>query len=150
MSSSRNALIFGLVIAMLAVGGVAVYAFTNWQQPAPNSDQSQADTPTGSSDPASDSAPTPSERVAISFTNSGFEPTSVTVKKGTVITVTNNSSEDVQFSSDEHPSHRDNTEMNLPVLSPGESDSYTANTVGTWGFHDHLNDEMTGTITVTE
>lgn len=149
-NSSRKTLIIGVIIAVLVIGGVTAYALTNQQEPAPNSEQTQADTPTGSDDRASDTAPTPSERVAISFTDNGFEPDSVTVKKGTVITVTNNSSEDVQFSSDEHPSHRDNTEMNLKVLSPGESGSYTANTVGTWGFHDHLNDEMTGTVTVTE
>lgn len=146
---SSKGLVVGIVIAVLAIGGLSVYALQS-QKEAPTSNQNQADSTTGSSDPASEAAPTPSERVAITFTNDGFEPKSVTVKKGTVITVTNNSSSDVEFSSDDHPTHRKNTEMNLKSLSPGESESYTATVTGTWGFHDHLDDDKTGTVTVTE
>lgn len=86
----------------------------------------------------------------ITFTDEGFTPAEITVKKGTKITVINNADRDVQFSSDEHPSHRDNPEMNLRTLGTGESDSYTANTVGTHMFHDHIDESQVGTVIVTE
>lgn len=146
---SPKPLVAGIIVVLL-LAAAGVYVFATQQQAAPHSDQNQADTSTGSADPANEAAPTPSERVAISFTNNGFEPDSVTAKKGTIITVTNTSSRDVQFSSDDHPSHRKNTEMNLKTLSPGESDSYTATAVGSWGFHDHIDDIKTGMVTVTE
>lgn len=86
----------------------------------------------------------------ITFTDQGFTPREITVKKGTKITVVNSSNTDVQFSSDEHPTHRDNPEMNLKTLAPGESASYTAETVGTHPFHDHIDESKTGTVIVTE
>lgn len=86
----------------------------------------------------------------IVFTNEGFTPNNLTVKKGTVITVKNESSKSVQFSSDDHPTHRLNTEMNLKTLAAGESASFVAETVGTHGFHDHIDDSKTGTLVVTE
>ena len=151
---SRKTPLIAAIIVVIALMGLTVYALQasngSNEEKATTSSQNQSDTTTGSTDPASEAAPTPSERMALSFTDSGFEPEQITVKKGTVITVTNNSSKDVQFSSNEHPSHRDNTEMNLKTLSPGESESYTATVVGTWGFHDHIDDSKMGTVVVTE
>lgn len=146
--SSRGPII-AIVIIVLALAGLAVYALSARQNqtPATSDVSSNTDSTTDAEDQA---APTPSERVAITFNSSGFEPSELTVKKGTIITITNNSSNDIQFSSDDHPSHLENNEMNLKVLSPGESTSYTPQKVGKWGFHDHLNDTKTGTITVTE
>ena len=38
----------------------------------------------------------------------------------------------------------------MSVLAPGESGTFTAETVGTHGFHDHIDDSKTGTLVVTE
>lgn len=143
-------LLIGIVIAALAIAGLVVFVLSGQPAEAPNSADNQAETSTGSTEQDSEVTPNPSERMTITFTDNGFEPRVLTVKKDTVITVKNESSRSVQFSSDDHPAHRDNTEMNLGVLSPGESDSYAATTVGEWGYHDHLNESKTGTITVTE
>jgi hypothetical protein len=145
---SFKGLTIGAVIIILALAGLAVYALSIQSK-------TQETTGTESNTNVSESqeeqeVPTPSERVTITFTNNGFEPNDLIVKKGSIIVVLNESSNDVQFSSDEHPSHRDNDEMNLPVLSKGQSESFTATKTGTWGFHDHLNESKTGTITVTE
>jgi plastocyanin len=145
--SFRGPLI-GVVVIVLALAGLAVYALSNQSQTPETSNV--ASNTNATPDRADQAAPTPSERVSITYTNSGFEPRSLTVKKGTIITVKNESSSDVQFSSGEHPSHRANPEMNLEVLSSGESGSYTTTKVGTWDFHDHLNENRTGTITVME
>lgn len=147
--TSRTAPIIAIIIAVLAIAGLTVFALNNQPNDEP--------TPTGQSgavrpdDTTTDeAAPTPSERMSIVYSDNGFEPADITVKKGTVITVKNESSRDVQFSSADHPTHQENNEMNLKTLSPGESDSYTASKAGTWGYHDHIDESQTGTVTVTE
>lgn len=140
--------IVGLVIAVLAVAGVVVYAVQNdTSKPAT---KPTTTTTTASSPSATDTVPAPSERVTIAFTDQGFEPSKVTVKKGTTVVIQNKSSRSVQFSSDDHPAHTENTEMNLGVVKTGEFGSYVADKAGTWGYHDHLDEVKTGTVTVTE
>jgi len=88
--------------------------------------------------------------VTISFTDQGFAAKSYTVKVGDEVKVENNSSMQLQFSSDDHPTHTEETELNLKVLAAGESVSFIATKVGTWGFHDHLHSQYTGELMVTE
>lgn len=148
--NTSRGLLIGIITAALAIAGLIIFVLSGRPAEAPDSANNQVKTPTGSSERDNEVAPNPSERMTITYTNNGFEPNSLTVKKGTVVTVNNESSRNVQFSSNDHPAHTDNTEMNLGTLAPGESDSYTATAVGTWGYHDHLDENETGTITVTE
>jgi plastocyanin len=147
---SKGPVILGLIVALVVLGGIVVFALNSQQRTAPTSASNQSDVTTGSTEDDNQAAPNPSERMTITFTDDGFSPEEITVKKGTVVTVKNESTNQVQFSSDEHPTHRDNTEMNLMTLSPGETDSYTATVVGTWKYHDHIDESKTGTVTVTE
>lgn len=145
----NNKLVIGIIVGILIIGVGTVYALTN------NSDDSAAPgappTSTGSettnntSDPAGD---TEVLTATITFTDDGFTPSTTTVSKGAVVEVVNNSSSDVQFSSDDHPTHTEETELNLKVLTPGESATFTATKTGTWGYHDHLDDKFTGTLIV--
>lgn len=144
---TSRGLLIGIVIAVLAVAGIIVFILSGQQAKAPTTNQTNT---TNTSNTSDEGAAAPSERMTITYKDSGFEPASITVKKGTAITVKNESSHDVQFSSNDHPTHRLNPEMNLSVLSPGESASYTATKVGTWGYHDHLDTNKTGTVIVTE
>lgn len=108
--------------------------------------QQQAVESSGEGEGEADSA---SEAV-IMFTENGFSPEELEVSEGTRVTVRNESTQRVQFSSDDHPTHRLNIGMNLRTLSPGESDSFIAEPVGTHGFHDHIDDSFIGTLIVTE
>lgn len=148
--NTSKGLLIGIVVAALAIAGLIVFVLNSQPETAPNSDNNQAETPTGSAERDNEVAPNPSERMTVTITSNGFEPSTLTVKKNTVITVKNESGRTAQFASNEHPSHRDNPEMNIKTLAPGESDSYTATAVGKWGFHDHFDETQTGTITVTE
>lgn len=148
--TSRKAPIIAIVIAVLAIAGLTVFALSNQRETTQTADMTSRSEAAEQTTTTDEAAPTPSERMSITYTDNGFEPADITVKKGTVITVKNESSKNVQFSSPDHPTHRENTEMNLKTLSPGESDSYTASEPGTWGYHDHLDESMTGTVTVTE
>jgi len=96
-----------------------------------------------SNDEATDAA------VTITYSDAGFSASAETVRAGDTILVVNNSSEVLQFSSDPHPQHTDNSELNLPTLRPGEQETMVVDKPGKWGFHNHLNDDHFGSITVT-
>ena len=88
--------------------------------------------------------------ITIVFTDDGFEQQSYTVAAGQTVTVKNQSSIEVEFSSDEHPTHTDNPELNMDVLDPGEQGTFTPDRAGEWGIHDHEHPEFTTTLTVTD
>jgi len=88
--------------------------------------------------------------ITIVYTDNGFQSPTYKVAKGEVVTVTNKSTGDLQFSSGNHPTHLEEPELNMNVLAPGESAKFTPTKIGTWIFHDHLHSERTGTLRVTE
>lgn len=149
-------LVIGLVAVVIVVAGFAAVFGLHKNASAPANQEaasSQAADETDSSEQTeatSSNDQTSSQTATITFTDDGFMPSTLTVKKGTVVTVKNSSSNRVQFSSDDHPTHRLDPEINLEVLEPGESASFTAKTVGTHGFHDHIDDSKVGTLIVTE
>ena len=89
-----------------------------------------------------------SSESTIIYTDNGFESADLTVKSGTILEVKNISSKSLQFSSDDHPTHTKNSELNLKVLSPGKSETFKVSKKGTFGYHDHLNKDHTGNLTV--
>ncbi|MFQ5493318.1 MAG: cupredoxin domain-containing protein [Candidatus Dojkabacteria bacterium] len=92
------------------------------------------------------------DSIAIAITDDGFEPATSTVKAGGTISWVNTSSDTVQIGSDDHPTHLLNQELSGDEftldLAVGESITVTVNQTGTWGFHNHLNPSMTGSVTV--
>lgn len=110
-----------------------------------------ATTSTSNSQPNQSNNPNNAQKesaATITYTDNGFQPGKVTVKSGDQITVKNDSPQSLQFSSDPHPIHTDNPQLNQSVLQPGRSQSFTVTSKGTWGYHDHLNEINTGTIIV--
>lgn len=106
------------------------------------------------------------EPVVIVFTDTGYSPKSITIKKGTVVMYKNmSSSKDTWPAVAMHPSHTayDGTTLAehcanpTPTtfdacrrLKPGESWSVTLDKVGTWKYHDHVAASLFGEIIVTE
>ncbi|HEY5695334.1 MAG TPA: cupredoxin domain-containing protein [Candidatus Saccharimonadales bacterium] len=84
----------------------------------------------------------------ITYSDSGFSPKTITVKAGTTITLKNTSAANMQFDSDPHPVHTNDTELNIGSVAAGQSTTFTVNTPGTHGYHNHLNPSDTGTIVV--
>lgn len=144
---SKAVLIVIIVVVAIAVAGVAALIFANPTK-APTTTQNEQTSSNSETD--ANSTGSTAEMATITFTNDGFSPSTLTVKKGTKVTVVNNSNDPVQFSSDDHPTHREDPEINMETLQPGESGSFTVSTVGTHGFHDHIDDSKTGTLVVTE
>jgi plastocyanin len=88
------------------------------------------------------------EANTIVYSDSGFSPAKLTVKTGTSVTIKNASTRAMQFDSDPHPSHTDDTELNVGIVQSGESMTFKVTGKGTHGYHNHLNPSDTGTIVV--
>src|SRR5688572_6293775 len=138
-----------LVIVLLLAIGIGAYALMRDDDFSTNNDTNGGSTSSSnSSENSSESSDVAIDAVTITYTDNGFTPATVTVSSGATITVTNDSSETVGFKSDPHPVHTENTELNLDDLGPGQTDTFTVSTVGSWGYHNHLNPDQTGTIVV--
>jgi plastocyanin len=152
MEQSRSSkLIVGIVLVVVSAGLLIwIFAGRKAEAPASNTESSQEAIQESSASSDSEGKATESSAATIVFTNDGFSPSTLTVKSGTVVTVKNESSNRVQFSSDDHPTHREDPEINMKTLAPGESGTFTATKVGTQGFHDHIDDSQVGTLIVTD
>lgn len=135
------------VVAVLVVGGVILFAS---EKSGENHSNDTATEATSQSAASSESANTTasSETATITYTDNGFAPATITVKSGTTVTVKNASSNSLQFDSDPHPQHTNNKELNVDDVPPGSSQTFVADTKGTFGYHNHLNASDTGTIIV--
>lgn len=145
-----------VLIGIITGAGIILLATWAYIMAQPNANTNKT-TPTpatseesSNNDQSTPEVPTITSEATITYTDEGFNPGTATVKKGAVITVTNKSSSDLQFSSADHPTHLQDPELNMNVLKPGESGNITISTVGTHGFHNHLDAGMTGKIIVTE
>lgn len=88
--------------------------------------------------------------VAITITYDGetFSSSGTTIKSGEKVKVMNASEKDLDFDSDPHPVHTDNSELNAGDIPAGESKTFTLTKKGTWGFHNHLDASQNGKLTV--
>lgn len=133
-----------LAIAVLGlIGGGAWWLMGNkdmGEQTTNSSENSQQSTNGDEVEPAS----------IITYSDTGFRVSEDTIPVGSTVRIVNESNRTLQFSSDPHPQHQDNTELNMPALKAGEQTSFVVHKAGKWGFHNHLNEEDTGSITVTD
>jgi plastocyanin len=114
--------------------------------PAPATNNSPAAQPT-----------TQSGQNVVTYTDSGFSPASLTIKKGDTVTFKNSASDDVRVASNPHPLHTGypttggcvgSTFDSCSNIAPGQSWSFKFDFTGSWGFHNHLNPAEGGTIIV--
>lgn len=90
-------------------------------------------------------------RTVVTFTNKGFSPSPVTVKKGTVVTFVNESNNSMWVASDPHPTHTLLPGFDeLASVGNGGTYDYTFVKVGTWTYHNHLTPTIKGTVIVTQ
>jgi plastocyanin len=149
--------IVAVAVFALVLVGVGAWALTKddgaetsttSQSSASSTSPSDTSTPqneNGQQNTTEENAPTD---VVITYTDDGFTPASVTVKAGTPITVKNESTKVLEFASDDHPDHTDNSELNIGDVPQGSSKTLIINTTGTWGYHNHEHDDDSGRIVV--
>lgn len=145
----KIAIIVGVV---LVLGLGAIVLANNDDQ---NKDTAETNTPTtnqtsgnSASNNNGDTPVSSSDGTTITYNGSSFSPSRLSVKAGTEVTIVNNSDRELEFSSDPHPVHTDNPELNESAIKPGETKTIKPTKTGTWGFHDHLNSSVTGTLVV--
>ena len=136
-------IIVGVVALLLAVVVFAMNAPT--KAPASTStdtsQQSQTTTPANTKEGQEAAA-------TIVYTDSGFEPSTITIKSGDTVRIENKSSMPLSFNSADHPSHTKQPELNIGDVPEGGSREFVVTKVGTWGYHNHDNATDTGTIIV--
>lgn len=111
-------------------------------------------------------APPPAEEEqtnAILFTDKGYQPETITIKKGTTVIFVNTAKTPTWPASADHPTHKvypgsDIAKCGTPEqvnifdackgLAENENWTFTFNEVGTWKYHDHLNPSWLGTVVV--
>ncbi|MBI4062315.1 cupredoxin domain-containing protein [Candidatus Gottesmanbacteria bacterium] len=85
------------------------------------------------------------------YTDSGFMPNTITVKQGTTVRFTNQSSRGMWVASAVHPTHQLLPGFDqLKSVEKGGTYEYTFAKVGTWKYHNHVNATDTGTVVVTQ
>lgn len=159
-----------VLLVIIVVGGWYAYAHrkpmpavqtTNTVQPMDTGTQvSSSPTNTGT-------GATGQKNVTITYTDTGFSPKSVSVPLGATVTWVNNSSQGMWVASNPHPTHTgyDGTAMSQHCQMGGPSSnsvfdecvsvpaggswSFVFGKTGTWGFHNHLSPNLTGSVTVT-
>lgn len=89
-------------------------------------------------------------KVTVNYTDSGFSPKTVTIKKGDSITFINESNGGMSVASDPHPTHTNYPAFDQYKSGEKGSKSYTFvfDKIGSWGYHNHLNSSNTGLVVV--
>lgn len=85
----------------------------------------------------------------VEITDNGFEPSTLTINAGDTVKFENKRSDDAWPASDVHPTHQlyPGFDAKKPLLS-GDSYSFTFTKTGSWGYHNHLEPDVHGTIVV--
>jgi plastocyanin len=87
--------------------------------------------------------------LTVEYTNDGYIPNTLEVKKGDSVTFINKSSRSMWVSSDNHPTHTIYPEFDQRGFSTlGETFTFTFEKPGTWEYHDHLNPRANGSVVV--
>jgi len=148
-----------VLVIIVALGGWYAFSHPTTGTPAMNTVQATT-TDTGAS------SLMPPAPATVTYTDTGFSPTSITVAEGQSVTFTNQSSESMWVASNQHPSHTGydgtnrsahcaasytgTTPLDECAAAPtGGSYTFTFTKTGSWGYHNHANASMAGTIIVT-
>jgi plastocyanin len=87
--------------------------------------------------------------VTVTYTDNGFSPQTITIKKGDIVTFVNKSSIGMWVASNPHPVHTDYPGFDeKAAVGNGGSWSFTFDVVGTHGYHNHKNPSTLGTVVV--
>jgi plastocyanin len=155
-NSNTMKIVVVLVVLVVLIGGV-VWLMNMNNQPV-NTNTGTNTTPESTTPANTDNnsannqtettAPSAAETTTITYDGNNFSPAESTVKAGGTVKVVNNSSGQLSFVSDPHPTHTLNSELNVGDVEAGQTKSVTLNNKGTWGFHNHYKSSSTGKITV--
>ncbi len=147
-----------IVCALLLVGAGCVSQAPTTPPTTPVSQVPTAPPPTPSPRPVPAPAPTPAPAAnVVTYTDSGFSPSVLTVKLGSIVTFQNKASDAMRVASNPHPTHTGyptrggcvgSTFDACKDIGPGTSWTFKFDIAGTWGYHNHLDPKEGGTVVV--
>jgi len=154
-----NKIIIAVIgVAVVAIGGYFLITATN----RPNAPAEQANQQ--EENPIVEIILDPvSKTHEVAYTDGGYAPGSLTIKKGDTVVFKNQSTKLMWTSSAMHPLHMvyggKSLEDHCPDVenddfdqcqnaNPGESWAFTFNKTGTWGYHNHSNSSHFGKVVV--
>lgn len=87
---------------------------------------------------------------SIRYTDNGYDPSIVTIKKGESVQWVNDSTNgEMWVASNPHPQHSDYPGFDqLQGVAKGSIYTFTFNNAGIWGYHNHLSPDKTGRVIV--
>lgn len=140
--------IFAVLIVL--IGGLAVWWFMLRDSDSTPAEEATTETTESETTEADETEAEAPGIVTVSFTDDGWSPRTVgPIPVGTTVRFINQSSSNFQPASNPHPLHTDLEGFDAGrEIPPGGSYSFVFNEVGEWGFHDHPNEDQTGTIIV--
>lgn len=141
------------VIIYLIIGGIiyaGIYYFFLAKKGGYSQSNSQTQPTVQQSSPtsATESPAAQQSQNTVTLTSDGFSPATLTIKTGGTVTWVNKSGETATVNSDPHPTHTDYALLNLGNFPDGGTLTLTFDKPGTFGYHNHLNPSVRGTITV--
>lgn len=144
--------VIGAVIALVILAGLAAAFVIGKDSDKKNEPTNQPTTTETTVVEENNSQPEqPAENVVadtdeVEIENMAFVPANITVKKGTKVTWTNKDDVGHTVTSD----NDSQVVFDSPLLTKGQSFSFTFNEVGTFNYHCQPHPQMTGSVTVTE
>ncbi len=154
----KKIIIFFVVVVAVIVAWVSLRDGDKVAGPVSTPTPTLSVSPTLSPSPTPSATPTPFQQSnTVTYTDSGYSPATITVKKGQIVTWKNNSSKQMRTASAIHPIHSvypttggclGSTFDACTGISSGGTWSFKFDIVGTWKYHNHMNSSHTGTIVV--
>lgn len=144
-----NKVFIVIIIAIIAVGGYFILQPSYRETPMPAEEQAV-------SQKSAEKAPNEEEKI-ITYTDTGYSPSSLQIKAGDSVVFKNNSSQSMWPASAMHPSHKDypttggclgSTFDACKGVQSGDNWSFQFDIAGDWKYHDHLNPKNFGAIIV--
>ncbi len=152
---NRNSIITLIIVAILVVGGI-FYISPNKEVTTTETAIEEATSTTPVTSTETDSGleisvgDVQTGNVTVTYTDSGFSPSTVTIKQGTKVTFVKSGSKNMWVAVDEHPSHMeysgtsrqehcpDTVGTSFDQCATGSSYTFTFNKTGVWDYHNHV------------
>lgn len=148
--SKGSGIIVALVIIVLIGFGAWVFLWDGVSEVndvATNEEEVTGETDVGEADETDEVDPEVDHEVV--HDGSGFNPESLTINTGETVGFVNESNDAIWPASDVHPQHAELPEFDAErSIEPGETYTHTFEEEGEWGYHNHRNPSITGTIIV--
>lgn len=144
----KKALLVVLVLVIIGIGAVLITHKNKNSATAGSRNNTMQNMPMTSASPTTGPSSTDSTAQAtnsVTIQDFAFSPATITVKKGTTVTWTN---QDATAHTVTENDGRDGPKSG--DLGKGQSYSFTYNSTGTFKYHCSIHPDMLGTVTVTE